>query len=151
MMTTVGLFPLPPPKVPPDAGVTMPPQDLWQRMEGETEVRLATSPPSTWLARLIVTAITLGMTGFFAYSLYSALAITGIYLVEAVFIVLATACFIWVSIGTSAALLGFLLMRFSPAPALPVVPPADSPLTTKTALLFPVYHENPSHIAAVIE
>lgn len=151
MMTTVGLLPLPPPKVPPDAGVTMPAQDLWERAEEDAEIKLATSPPSTWLARLVVSAITLGMTALFAYSLYSALAVTGIYLVEAVFIILATACFVWVSVGTAAAMLGFLLMRFSAAPAIPAVPPADSPLETKTALLFPVYHETPSHIAAAIE
>lgn len=151
MMTTIGLFPLPRSKVPPDAGVTMPPQDLWERAEGEFKNNLATSPPSTWLARLVVTVATLAMTGFFAHSLYSAMAPAGIYLFEGVFLVLATACFIWVSVGASAALLGFVLMRFSPAPSIPVIPSADTPLTTKTALLFPVYHECPARIAATIE
>ncbi len=150
-MITARLFPLPPPKVPPDAGVFMPPQELWDRAERDTEPKLGTSPATTWAARLTVTAATLMMTAFFAYWLYGALAPSGINVWEGVFIFLATSCFVWVSVGTSAALLGFILMRFGAAPAIPVIPSADTPLATKTALLFPIYHESPARIAATIE
>lgn len=150
-MIAARLFPLPTSKAPQDAGVIMPPQDLWDRAERDAEAPLSTSPASTWLARFVITAITLGLTLFFAYRLYEALEPTGIGVLEGLFIVLATACFVWVSIGMSVALLGFVLMRFSPAPAIPYIPPADTPLKTKTALLFPIYHESPARIAATIE
>src|SRR5690606_19922579 len=115
------------------------------------EPKLGTSPATTWAARLTVTAATLMMTAFFAYWLYGALAPSGINVWEGVFIFLATSCFVWVSVGTSAALLGFILMRFGAAPAIPVIPSQDTPLPTKTALPFPLYHESPARIAATIE
>lgn len=150
-MIAARFFPLPPSETPQNAGVIMPPQDLWDRAERDSEARLSTSPASTWLARMIIAAATLTMTGYFAYWLYHAMLPHGIGLLEGLFIFLATSCFVWVSVGTSAAILGFALLRRNAAPAMPHIPPADTPLTTKTALLFPIYHESPASIAANIE
>src|SRR5690606_4043629 len=126
-------------------------QELWDRAERDTEARLGTSPASTWLARLFIAATTLTIAGFFAYWLYHALLPGGLGFLEGTFIFLATSCFVWVSVGTPPSLLGFLPLRHNAAPAFPVIPPADTPLTTRTALLFPIYHESPANIAANIE
>ena len=150
-MIATRIFPLPPPKAPQDAGVSMLPQDLWDEAERDKDVHLGTSPASTWLARLFITSVTLSLAAFFAYALHGILQPTGIGLLEGLFIFLASACFVWVGVGTSAALLGFVLLRLRAEPETPHVPPADTPLSTRTALLFPIYHENVASIAATIE
>src|SRR5690606_33405008 len=61
-----------------------------------------------------------------------------------------TLTFAWISVGTLSAALGFLpLFAGETADTIPV-PDADGPLKRRTALLFPVYHEDPARIAGTI-
>ena len=99
------------------------------------------------------TAIFLGaglMTAAFAHELYGVLAFVQMTPIQFLFLILSTLTFAWISVGTLSAALGFLpLFAGEKADTLPI-PSADGPLTKRTALLFPVYHEEPARIAGTI-
>lgn len=93
-------------------------------------------------------------TVLFAWKLYLVLAVHSLTPVQAVFLVLCTLSFAWVAVGTTSALIGFVaLLKGAPVSAdSPVaLPEREITLTERTAMLFPVYHEEPARIAATIE
>ncbi|MCB1505957.1 MAG: glucans biosynthesis glucosyltransferase MdoH [Hyphomicrobiaceae bacterium] len=87
----------------------------------------------------------------FAFELYNVLSVTGMTPLQAVFLVLSTLAFGWIALGSLSAAMGFLPL-FSREPALSVtLPDAEGSLWGRTALLFPVYHEDAARIAGTIE
>jgi membrane glycosyltransferase len=99
------------------------------------------------------TAVFLGaglMTAAFAYELYGVLSFVQMTPFQLLFLVLSTLTFGWISIGTLSAALGFLPLFAGETADTIDIPSADGPLTTRTALLFPVYHEDPSSISGTI-
>jgi membrane glycosyltransferase len=67
------------------------------------------------------------------------------------FLVLSTVAFGWIAIGSLTAALGFLPLFAGERPDEIPAQPLDRPLQSRTALLFPVYHEDPARIAGAIE
>ncbi len=99
------------------------------------------------------TAVFLGaalMTFAFAYDLYGVLSFVQMTPFQLLFLVLSTVTFAWISIGTLSAALGFLPLFAGEKADTIAIPDADGPLATRTALLFPVYHEDPARIAGTI-
>lgn len=100
------------------------------------------------------TAVFLGaalMTAAFAYELYGVLSFVQLTPIQLVFLVLSTITFAWISVGTLSAALGFLPLFAGEKPDTIHIPEVEGPpLTKRTALLFPVYHESPASIAGVI-
>jgi membrane glycosyltransferase len=99
------------------------------------------------------TAVFLGaglMTAAFAYELYGVLSFVQMTPFQLLFLVLSTLTFGWISVGTLSAALGFLPLFAGETADTIDIPSADGPLTTRTALLFPVYHEDPSSISGTI-
>src|SRR5690606_23256143 len=90
------------------------------------------------------------MTAAFAYELYGVLSFVQMTPIQLFFLVLSTLAFAWISVGTLSAALGFLPLFAGEKADTIAVPSADGPLTQRTALLFPVYHEDPARIAGTI-
>lgn len=131
--------------VPEGAPLDMPEQDfskpaaqLWSRRAGPVIPRVA-----VFLGAALMTAA-------FAYELYGVLSSVQMTPIQFVFLVLSTMTFAWISVGTLSAALGFLPLFAGETADTIDIPDAEGPLTRRTALLFPVYHEDPSRISGTI-
>ena len=134
---------LPPDPVP----LAMPDQILWP-----TRRRWPRLPPDVVLARLLLVACCLVGTAAFGWTLYRVLSVQQPTPLQLVFLGLSTLCFAWVSIGSSTALVGFVWLCAGRAANPLTAATADvSRPALKTALLCPVYREDPASIAAHIE
>ena len=99
------------------------------------------------------TAVFLGaalMTAAFAYELYGVLSFVQMTPFQLLFLVLSTITFAWIAVGTLSAALGFLPLFAGETADTIRIPDADGPLNRRTALLFPVYHEEPASISGTI-
>lgn len=130
----------------PDAApLAMPVQDFSER-RGQVSRRQGGAS----LPRMAVFLGAALMTAAFAYELYGVLAFVQVTPIQLLFLVLSTITFAWISVGTLSTALGFLpLFAGENADTIPI-PDADGPLAGRTALLFPVYHEEPARIAGTI-
>ena len=89
--------------------------------------------------------------GAFAHELFSILSFVVMTPMQVLFLILSTIAFGWIALGSLSAALGFLPL-FAGEKADTIEPPVPSlPLEPRTALLFPVYHEEPARIAGAIE
>jgi membrane glycosyltransferase len=131
--------------LPGSAPLAMPAQDFSARAERVWPQRRGPSIPRT--------AVFLGaalMTAAFAYELYGVLSFVQMTPIQFLFLVLSTLTFAWISVGTLSAALGFLPLFAGEKADTIDIPSADGPLAARTALLFPVYHEEPARIAGTI-
>lgn len=104
-------------------------------------------PFCTLLARLFVAAITIALSTFGINEMYSVLSTTTVTTLQWLFLFLFSINFIWISFAFSQALLGFIL-RMKPRI---VRMPEASEAPFKTAILLPIYKEDPTRIAAAIK
>ena len=91
------------------------------------------------------------LTAAFAHELFSILAFVVITPVQFLFLILSTIAFGWIAVGSLSAALGFLPLFADEHPDTIEPPSPKLPLEPRTALLFPVYHEEPARIAGAIE
>ncbi len=132
--------------LPPDAPLEMPDQSFAARRA--PMLRGATK--GAWVARASLFAGAGLVTAAFAHELYGVISFAQTTPIQLVFLVLATISFGWIAVGTLSAAMGFLpLFAGESADTLPI-PPETSPLKSRTALLFPVHHEDPAVIAGTI-
>ncbi len=132
----------------PDAApLDMPVQDFAKPVEAVAEVRRR----GYWVPRTAIFAGAAVLTGAFAQELFSILSFVVITPVQFLFLILSTIAFGWIAIGSLSAALGFLPLFTGERPDTIEPPPPNSPLASRTALLFPVYHEDPARIAGAIE
>lgn len=100
-----------------------------------------------WGARAALIVLVAAGTTAFAINLYAVLSVQTPTWLQLVFWFTSTLCFAWIAIGASSALIGFVILASGPRP----VPTAqDSAPSAATALLFPVYREDPASVAAGI-
>ena len=104
-----------------------------------------------WVPRAAIFAGAAVLTGAFGYELFSVLAFAVMTPLQFLFLVLSTIAFGWIAVGSLSAALGFLPLFAGEKADTLNAPPLDTPLETRTALLFPVYHEDPARIAGAIE
>lgn len=109
-----------------------------------------TPAPGASIARLAVLFGTLLATAAFAHELYGVLSFVQVTPIQLLFLVLSTVTFAWIALGTLSAALGFLPLFADEKADTIDLPAAEGPLTTRTALLFPVHHEDPARIAGTI-
>ncbi|HDZ08176.1 glucans biosynthesis glucosyltransferase MdoH [Pseudohongiella sp.] len=102
----------------------------------------------TWFMRLLLTIITLAVTSYGVYEMYAVLN-RSITTVQWVFLILFSINFAWISFAGSQALLGFLLLMFRDIRGRRYL--HDRPPAIRTAVLVPVYNEDPVRVAAAIE
>jgi len=101
--------------------------------------------------RVALLAAALLLTAAFGYEMYGVLAFVRMTPIQLVFLVLSTIAFGWVALGSLSAALGFLPLFAREQGGTLELPPADGSIVGRTALLFPVYHEEPARIAGTIE
>ncbi|MGE0053726.1 MAG: glucans biosynthesis glucosyltransferase MdoH [Hyphomicrobium sp.] len=133
--------------LPEPAPLLMPEQDFSQTIARAAEPRRR----GYWVPRSAIFVGAGVLTAAFASELFSILAFGQMTPLQFVFLVLSTIAFGWIALGSLSAALGFLPL-FAGEDAATITPRKTSrPLVTRTALLFPVYHEDPSRIAGTIE
>lgn len=127
--------------VPPGAALPMPTQDF----EHFDRPRAAPPPPdaATLRARLLLVVATIGLTAILGREMWLVLAVGELNGIEFAMLALFSVNIGWIVFGSCSSLLG-LLRR----PARAVAPPdsAAGPLPGRTALLLPVYNEDPARV-----
>jgi membrane glycosyltransferase len=133
--------------VPVAAPLTMPVQDF------STRIQIATEPRRRgyWVPRSAIFAGAAVLTTAFGHELFSILAFVVMTPLQFVFLILSTLSFGWIALGSLSGALGFLPLFAGERPDSIEPPDPIEPLTARTALLFPVYHEDPARIAGAIE
>jgi membrane glycosyltransferase len=133
--------------LPPPAPLAMPVQDFSKPATASVEAKRR----GYWVPRTAIFAGAAVLTVAFANELFSILSFVVITPVQFLFLILSTIAFGWIAIGSLSAALGFLPLFIGEQPDTIDPPPPTAPLTVRTALLFPVYHEDPARIAGAIE
>src|SRR5262245_51433995 len=123
----------------------MPEQVFWPKWQerGRAQLRIR-------MARWALFTLWIVGTSAFAWTLYRVLSVESPTILQLAFLGLSTICFAWIAIGASTALIGFIslaLARSTGSLAMTGLPEPRSPI----ALLFPIYREDPSPVADIIE
>ncbi|MGZ8410352.1 MAG: glucans biosynthesis glucosyltransferase MdoH [Hyphomicrobium sp.] len=132
--------------LPAEAPLTMPPQDLSKKVA----FTIDPTRRGSWIPRAAVLVGALSLTFAFAYELYGVLSFVAMTPIQFVFLILSTITFGWIAFGSLSAAMGFLPLFAGDHTDTLEVPSANGPLESRTALLFPVYHEEPHRIAGTI-
>ena len=125
----------------------MPEQLLWRD-------RALIGRPPRWhlrLARLALVVLWILAIAAFAWTLYRVLSVEAPTQLQLVFWVLSTICFAWVSIGAITAVIGFVSLAAARGSDTLALPAGTALPPDRTALLFPVYREEPAAVAATID
>ncbi|MEQ1669752.1 MAG: glucans biosynthesis glucosyltransferase MdoH [Hyphomicrobium sp.] len=133
--------------VPPASPLVMPVQDFSAKVEIAAEPRRR----GYWVPRAAIFAGAAVLTAAFGYELFSILAFAVMTPLQFTFLVLSTIAFGWIALGSLSGALGFLPLFAGERADSVALPAAATPLTTRTALLFPVYHEDPTRVSGAIE
>lgn len=104
-----------------------------------------------WIPRAAVFTGAALLTAAFAYELYSVLAVEQATPLQFLFLIVSTIAFGWIALGSLNAALGFIPLFGGEKADTIDLPLPGAPLTTRTALLFPVYHEDPARIAGTVQ
>lgn len=133
------------PDLPPEHPLPMPVQDLGS---GELSGReLATTPRSIHARRLATIGGAGVLTVVAVYQIWWLLRGGGIDVLEAVLLVLFTLLFAWIALAFTTAVAGFVLTLRSRPMRLGIAPGDPLPqLHVRTALLMPIYNEDPSRV-----
>ncbi len=100
-----------------------------------------------WLSRLIVFGGGLALTYWGGYEMYRVIDVGGISFLKWMLLVLFVANFSWIALAFSAGVVGFLHLLFTRWR--PPAPPEK--LTTRTAVLMPIFNETPSRVFGAME
>ncbi len=132
--------------------MAMPEQDL-ARLPHAAVPPIAPSPRASrvWMPRAALFGGALLLTIVFAIEMYHMLALERVTPIQLVFLGLSTVAFGWIALGALSAAVGFLpLFAGEDTGGISLPAPTRTP-RQRTALLCPVYHEDPARIAAAIE
>lgn len=136
----------PAPAMPDEARLEMPVQDLRQAVPRRT--RISRAPQGgVVLSRLLIFGGALALTAWGANEMYQVVSVGGTTTLEWALLVLFVANFSWIALACTSATVGFLWMLFF-APRAPGLPSA---LTTRTAIVMPIYNEVPERVFAAVQ
>lgn len=133
--------------LPKDRPCDMPQQDFAAKLTVTREAKRR----GYWVPRAAVFAGAGVLTAAFGHELFGILAFKVMTPLQFLFLILSTITFGWIALGSLSAALGFLPLFADETADTIAVPRGTTGLQTRTALLFPVYHEDPARIAATIE
>ncbi|GAC1558097.1 MAG: glucans biosynthesis glucosyltransferase MdoH [Beijerinckiaceae bacterium] len=140
--------PLRAPNLPPESQLDMPVQDLFEferrQRSRDPRSRLAFR---TWLFRLMVFGGGFALTVYGAYEMYKVVEVGGVTTLKWALLLLFVGNFSWISIAFTAAVVGFVWLLFNRRRQ--VILPAE--LTTRTAVVMPIYNEAPSRVFAAVQ
>ncbi|MBV1706655.1 MAG: glucans biosynthesis glucosyltransferase MdoH [Hyphomicrobiales bacterium] len=133
-----------PAAMPPAAPLAMP----TQRFDQVPPLRHRPAPAATPVfARIFVFGMAVALTAFGTWQMYEVVALSQVTTLEWLLVILFAVNFSWIALAFSNAWLGFAA---SLAASWLRPPPVDA-LDVKTALLMPVYNEEPSRIIAALQ
>ena len=119
----------------------MPTQDL--RLVQEHIPRTGQSSWTTWPARIIANLGALGITTYGVWEMFGIVGFSNMTVLQGVMIFFFAVTLGWIAFAASSAVAGFLL---------PVSQAAEAPLgDSRTALLMPIYNEDPIHTTAALQ
>jgi membrane glycosyltransferase len=124
----------------------MPEQVLWLERRREPPMRKRVHAARSALLLLW----SLGSAAF-AYTLYQVLSVETPTVLQLVFWCLSTLCFAWVAVGSASAVIGFVALMLQRTSDTLELPPPAAASHARTALLFPVYREDATAVAATVE
>jgi membrane glycosyltransferase len=137
------------PGLPPDAPLDMPVQSF---ATAPARRKLAVSPRFVSLRRLLILAGTLLLTAFAAHEMYLVLQVAGLTLLEYFVLVLFVILFAWIAFSFVINFAGFLFLLTGGARRLDIDETTALPaLSSRTALLFPVYNEEAARVMARLQ
>jgi membrane glycosyltransferase len=138
--------PAPEALVPKDSPCAMPEQVFWadRRKMWRTGARVQ-------LARAMLVLLWGSASVAFAWTLYRVLSVETPTVLQLVFWCLSTACFAWVAVGSASAVIGFVGLILQGGTDTLVLPAPRLTAGARTALLFPVYREDATAVAATVE
>ncbi|KMO41698.1 glucosyltransferase [Methylobacterium variabile] len=138
-----------PPAVPPEAPLAMPVQDL--RQWSEAQEHRVPGRRAPWAARAFVFGGGALLTAYGAVQMYEVVSVAGSTTwLQWLLLALFTLNFSWIALAFTSGLLGFLaLLRERLRRGRPATPPG--PLTTRTAVVMPVYNEATARTFAAVE
>lgn len=132
--------------MPPEAPLAMPVQDL-SRWDPGTGHRPARSHRNQWPERLLVFGGALVLTAYGGWQMVETVSVSGSpTALQLVLVVLFCLTFSWIALAFTSAVLGFGLLLRRPRPI-----PGPTALSTRTAILMPVYNEATARTFAGIE
>ncbi|TYT27521.1 glucans biosynthesis glucosyltransferase MdoH [Luteimonas viscosa] len=138
------------PWVPPEAPLAMPVQDL--HAGRLANARLPSTPASIGLRRAFVFGGTAALTALAAYQMWWLMRGDGIEILEGVLLVLFVLLFAWIAFSFMGALPGFARVVARRPLRLGLANEGPLPeLATRTALLVPVYNEDPRRTLAGVQ
>ena len=130
---------------PPPAPLAMPVQDFWSA--GKKAAPVGNGAEVT-LARIFVFGTSALLTAFGTYKMYEVISPTNVTWLQVLFASFFALTFAWIAFSCASAILGFFVLMFgrSTSPKL-----ADMPDIKRTALLMPVYNEDPARVFSALE
>jgi membrane glycosyltransferase len=130
----------------------MPAQDLW-RWRAEDRVWPATGSWTARLRRSVVFVATLGLTAAAGYEMYRVVSVIGMTTLQIALLVVFIVTFAWIALPFVSGLTGLVVLwRGRSASGLQLPPAQPLPrLTTRTALVMPIYNEAPERIVAGLQ
>jgi membrane glycosyltransferase len=148
MASPAGLAPTdaPRPAMPTESGLAMPVQSLRHYDTPRDRIR-AGFHGGTWLARLLIFGGALVLTWYGAWEMYKVVSVGGTTTLEWALLVLFVANFSWIALAFTSSFVGFIWMLFL-APKVPGIPAS---LSTKTAVVMPIYNETPERVFAAVQ
>ena len=133
--------------LPAESPLVMPPQDF----DAPVQPHRRTKSAGSWVPRAAVFAGTGVLTIAFGYELYGVLSFVRMTPIQFLFWILSTFSFGWIALGSLSAALGFLPLFADDCPDNIAIPAEPGPLYSKTAVLVPIYNEDPTRIAGMID
>jgi len=131
------------PALPADAPLAMPVQSLGSGVRKESD----DAPRSIRLRRFVLLGASAALTAFAAHEMYLVLQVAGLTLLEQIVLVLFVVLFAWVAFSFVVNIIGFVLSFGSRRGRLAIDETGELPaLSSRTALLFPVYNESAAHV-----
>lgn len=137
----------------PDEITTSMPRQCFEQWEEGRSGPLAAHHQTARLRRAVIVTATLAITAAASYEMYQVLSVSGLTPLQIALLVAFTVNFVWIALPFVSGLAGFLVLwRGRTASGLAIPPRQPSPvLTTRTALLMPIYNEDPHRIFAAIQ
>ena len=137
--------------LPTETPLEMPAQDFSEPGVIGTAAPAKAKRRGYWVPRAAIFVGATVLTAAFAYELFNILAFAVMTPLQFMFLILSTISFSWIALGSLSAALGFLPLFAGDRPDSLKQRPLTAALTARTAILFPVYHEDPARIAGAIE
>ena len=138
--------------VPDEVHTPMPVQDLkhWEPSGRRGQIK---PTKSVRLRRVAIFAASLAMTALASHEMYRVLSVSGMTALQIALLVVFTINFVWIAFPFVSGFVGFLVTCFGRTVSEVAIPPLQPTpmLQTRTALVMPIYNEDPKRIFAGIQ